>query len=237
VKVAVIQLADELLEDGDGVLNIRADEAVRAALPDGQLNQLGIEQRHPHRGVEGAHSHQELEHVALAGAGLAAEQEVALGQRDGDLGSVLVGPDRDGLPQRQPPRRGQRPGHRGRVGQGVAAQDNHLGVAGAGRVAGDPDLAHGQEGGDALGLGLQVGHLAAGRDPDPELLPGPGEAAAGDPWDAVVGGGQLGVAAGQRPPPTQVGAEQGVSQGLAGPGDHGDHERGGHDDPLGTLAA
>jgi hypothetical protein len=47
-------------------------------------------------------------------------------------------------------------------------------VAGAGWVADHPDLTDGQEGGDPFGLGLQVGHLAARRYPDPELLAGPG---------------------------------------------------------------
>jgi hypothetical protein len=57
VKVAVIQLADELLEDLDGLLDARADEAGRAALPDGQLDQLGVEQGQPDLRVEGAHGH------------------------------------------------------------------------------------------------------------------------------------------------------------------------------------
>jgi hypothetical protein len=61
-------------------------------------------------------------------------------------------------------------------------------MAGAGRLADHSDLADGQKGGDALGLGLQVGHLAAGRHPDPELLAGSGEPAADDAGDAVVGG-------------------------------------------------
>jgi hypothetical protein len=110
-------------------------------------------------------------------------------------------------------------------------------MAGAGRVADHPDLADPEEGGDALGLGLQVGHLTAGWDADPELLAGPGEPAAGDPWDAVIGGGQLGMTTGQRPPPPQVGAEQGVRQWLPGPGDHRHYDRGGHDQPLGPRPA
>jgi hypothetical protein len=88
-------------------------------LPDGQLDQLGVEQGQLHRGVEGAHGDQELEDVGLAGARLAAEQDVALGQGDRDLGAVLVGPDRDGLPQRQPVGVHQRPRHRNGVGQRI----------------------------------------------------------------------------------------------------------------------
>jgi hypothetical protein len=62
-------------------------------------------------------------------------------------------------------------------------------VTGTRGIAEHLNLADGQEGGDALGLGFQVGHLAAGRHPDPELLAGSGEAAAADAGDAVVGGG------------------------------------------------
>ena len=91
-------------------------------------------------------------------------------------------------------------------------------MAGAARVADYPDLADRQEGGDPLGLGLQIWHLAAGRHPNPELLAGPGEPTAGDAGDAVVGGGQLGMPAGQRPPPKKVRPEQGVGQWLVGQG-------------------
>jgi hypothetical protein len=236
-QVAVVQLADELLEDVDGFLDIRADEAGRAALPDGQLDQLGIEQRQLHRGVEGAHGDQELEHVALAGAGLAAQEQVALGQGHGDLRTVLILPHRDGLPQRQRARIDQRPGNRSRVGQRITAQDHHPGVAGTRRVADHPDLAHSQERGDPLGLGLQVGHLAAGWHPDPELLAGPGEPTADNPWDTVVDGDQLGMTTSQCPPPPQMGAEQSVRQRLPGPGDHRHDQGSGHDQPLRPLAA
>jgi hypothetical protein len=109
--------------------------------------------------------------------------------------------------------------------------------AGTRRVADHSDLADREEGGDPFGLGLQIRHLAAGRDPDPELLAGPRQAAASDPWDAVVGGGQLGMAAGQRPPPPQTGAEQGAGQRLPSPGNHRHQEGGGHDQPLRALAA
>jgi hypothetical protein len=110
-------------------------------------------------------------------------------------------------------------------------------VAGAGRVADHSDLADREEGGDPFGLGLQIRHLAAGRNPDPEQLAGPRQAAAGNPWDAVVRGGQLGMAAGQRPTPAQMGAEQGMGERLAGPGNHRHQEGGGHDQPLRALAA
>jgi hypothetical protein len=221
----------------DRFLDIGADEAGGAALPDGQLDQLRVEQGQPHVRVEGAHGDEELEHVGLAGAGLAAQKQVALGQGDGDLGAVLIGAHRDGLPQRQPLGLDQRPGRRRRVGQGVAAQDDHLGVAGAGRVADHPDLPHREEGGDPFGLGLQVGHLRAGRDADSELLPGPGEAAADDAGDAVVGGGQLGMPAGQRPAPPQMRAEQCPGQRLPSPARHGHDQGGGHDQPLGPGPA
>jgi hypothetical protein len=42
-QVAVVQLGDELLEDLDGFLDVRADQPGGAALPDGQLDQLGVE--------------------------------------------------------------------------------------------------------------------------------------------------------------------------------------------------
>jgi hypothetical protein len=74
VKVAVVQLADEALEDLDGLLDVGADEAGRAALPDGQLDQLRIEQGQAHLWVEGAHRDQELEDVGLAGARLPTQQ-------------------------------------------------------------------------------------------------------------------------------------------------------------------
>jgi hypothetical protein len=99
-QVAVVQLTDEALEDLDGLLHVRADQPSGRALPDGQLDQLGVEQGEAHVRVEGAHGDQELEDVALAGARLPAEEQVALGEGDGDLGAVLVGADRDGLPQR-----------------------------------------------------------------------------------------------------------------------------------------
>jgi hypothetical protein len=208
-QVAVVQLGDQLPEYVVGLLDVGADQPGGRALPDGQLDQLGVEQRELDRGVQGSHRDQELEDVGLAGPGLPTEQEVALGEGDGDLGAVLVDPDGDRLPQRQPLGLDQRPRHRGGVGQRVTAQDDRAGVACTRRVAGDADLADGQEGGDALSLGLQVGHLGAGGDADPELLAGPGEPAAGDPGDAVVAGCQLGMAAGQRPPAAQVGPEQG----------------------------
>jgi hypothetical protein len=173
----------------------------------------------------------------LPPAGLGTQEQVALGQEDLDLVAVLVLTHGDRLPQRAAVGRGQWPGDGLGVGQGVAAQDDHLGMAGTRRVAYHPDLPDGQEGGDPFSLGLQVGDLAAGRHPDPELLAGPGQPAAGDPWDAVVGGGQLGMAAGQRPPPPQVRPEQGMSERLAGPADHRHHEGGGHDQPLRTLPA
>jgi hypothetical protein len=173
----------------------------------------------------------------LPAPGFAAQEQVALGQGHGDLGAVLVLAHRDRLPQRQPVSPGQRPRRRDGIGQRVAAEDDHAGVAGAGRVADHPDLADPEEGGDPLGLGLQIRHLTPGGHADPELLAGPGEPTAGNSRDAVVAGGQLGMATGQRPPPAQMRAEQGMSQRLPGPGDHGHHERGRDDDPLGALAA
>jgi hypothetical protein len=110
-------------------------------------------------------------------------------------------------------------------------------MAGAGRVTDHPHLADGQEGGDPFSLSLQVRHLAASRHPDPELLPGPGQPTADDAGHSVVGGGQLGMATGQGPPPPQVGPEQGMSERLPGPGDHRHQEGGGHDQPLRTLPA
>jgi hypothetical protein len=102
-------------------------------------------------------------------------------------------------------------------------------------VADHPDLPHGQEGSDPLSLRLQIRHLPASRHADPELLAGPGQPAADDPGDAVVDRGQLGMATGQRPPPAQVRPEQRAGQRLPGPGDHRHQERGGHDQPLGTV--
>ena len=151
--------------------------------------------------------------------------------------AVLILAHRDGLPQRQRVRVHQRPGGRDRVGQRIAAQHDHAGVAGAGRVADHPHLPDREEGGDAFGLGLQIGHLPAGRHPDPELLPGPGQPTAGDPRHPIIHGGQLGMAAGQRPPPPQMRPEQRMGERLPGPGNHRHHEGGGHDQPLRTRPA
>jgi hypothetical protein len=120
-QVAVIQLRNQGLQHVDGFLDIRADQPGGAALPHGQLDQLGVEQGEPHRGIQRADRHQELEDVGLASTRLPAQQEVALGQGDRDRATVLVLPDRDRLPQRQRPRVDQRPGRRGRVGQRIAA--------------------------------------------------------------------------------------------------------------------
>jgi hypothetical protein len=77
-------------------------------------------------------------------------------------------------------------------------------MPGAVGLAGDANLADAEEGGDAFGLGLQIGHLPTGRDADAELLTGAGEGAAGDAGHAVVAGRQVRMAAGQRPPSAQV---------------------------------
>ena len=98
-QVAVVQLANELLEDGDGLLDVGADQPGRAALPDGQLDQLGVEQGQHHRGVEGGGGDEELGDGGLAPARLGAEQQVALRQEDLDLVAVLVLADRDRRPQ------------------------------------------------------------------------------------------------------------------------------------------
>jgi hypothetical protein len=97
-EIAVVQLGDEGLEDLDGMLDVGADEAVGAALPDGQLDQLGIEQGEDHGRVEGGGGDEELGDGGLARPGLAARQEVALGEGDGDLVAVLVLADRDRRP-------------------------------------------------------------------------------------------------------------------------------------------
>ena len=174
--------------------------------------------------------------LRLAGARLPAQEQVALGQGDRDLGAVLVLTDRDGLPQRQRAR--VRPAARA-IGVGSASGSRRSTTTRAWRaLAGSRTTRTSrtdEEGGDALGLGLQIGHLAAGRHPDPELLPSPGQPTAHDPGHPVVDGGQLGMATGQRPPPPQMRPEQGVGERLPGPGDHRHHDRGGHDQPLRTL--
>ena len=81
-QIAVVQLADQALEDLNGLLDIGADQPVSAALPDRQLDQLGIEQGQDHGGVEGGGGDEELGDGGFAGAGLPAQQEVALGQGD-----------------------------------------------------------------------------------------------------------------------------------------------------------
>jgi hypothetical protein len=133
------------------------DQAVSAALPAGQLHQLGVQQRQPDGRVERADRDQELEDGGLAGAGLAAQQQVALRQRHRDLRAVLVHADQDRPPQRQLPGPRQRPGDRGGVGQRVAADDDDPGVTGAVGVAGDADLAGVQERGQAFGPASRSG--------------------------------------------------------------------------------
>jgi hypothetical protein len=185
-QIAVVQLGDELLEDLDGLLDIRADEPLGAALPDRQLDQLGIEQDQLGRGVQGSGGDEELGDGGLATAWLGAEQQVALGQQDLDLVAVLVLTHRNRRPQRAAVGVDQRPGDRGGIGQRITPQHHHPGMTGAGRIPDHPDLPDREEGGDPFGLGLQIRHLGAGRHPDPELLPGPGEPTAGDAGDAVI---------------------------------------------------
>jgi hypothetical protein len=188
-------------------------------------------------GSRAAGRDEELDDGGLSGTRLPAGQEVALGQGDGDLVTVLVLADRDRRPQRPAVGVDLRPGDRLGVGQRVTTQDHHPGIAGVGRVAGDADLADGQEGGELLGCLLQVGHLGAGGEAHPELLAGAGEDAAHDPRHPVIPRRQLGMAAGQRPPSPDMGAGQGAGQRLPGPGDQGHQEGGGHDHPVSVLTA
>ena len=134
-----------------------------AALPDGQLDQLGVEQSEDDGGVEGGGGDEHLDDGGLASARLAAGQQVALGQGDDDLVAVLVLPDRNRSPQRTLTGIDQRPGEGLGVGQRVTTQHDHPGIAGVGWVAGDADLAGGQEGSQPLRSILQIPHLGAGR--------------------------------------------------------------------------
>jgi hypothetical protein len=123
------------------------------------------------------------------------------------------------------------------VRERVAADDDHPGVPGAVGLADHADLAGVQERRQAFGLGLQVRHLPAGRDADAELLAGPGELRAGDPWDAVVAAGEVRMPARQRPAPAQVRAEQRAGERVAGPV-HQPHHDGGRDhQPVSPVAA
>jgi hypothetical protein len=93
-----------------------------------------------------------LQDGGLAGVGFAAQQQVAVGQGDRDLGAVLVQANGDRPPQRARPGLHQGPGNRAGVGQRVGAHDDDPGVAGARGFAGDANLPR------AL-LGPVVGHL------------------------------------------------------------------------------
>ena len=100
-----------------------------------------------HRGVEGGRGDEERQGHGLARAGLAAEQQVALGQADRDRVAVLVDAERERLPQRP---RG--PGHGGAgTDERVAQEDRDVGQRGVGRLAHDPHLAGPDGGGQRLG--------------------------------------------------------------------------------------
>ena len=80
------------------------------ARPRGELHLLAVEQGQGHAGVERSGGDEEGQRHRLAGPGLAAEQQVALGQPDRDAVPVLVDPERERLPQRarrDGPRRGR----------------------------------------------------------------------------------------------------------------------------------
>ncbi len=72
--------------------------------------------------------------------------------------TVLVGPDRDRLPQRGPGRTAQRPGDAG-AGEGVPPNDDDVGEGGVLGTAPDPDLPDPERRGQGLCRRLELGHM------------------------------------------------------------------------------
>jgi hypothetical protein len=152
---------------------------------------------------------------ALAGAGFATDEHVALDQREVDRLAVLIDPDRDLGPQVQPRGAQARPRIAQYGREGVAGDDHDVGVAGVGGVAGDAHVHRAEVGGDRFGGVLEVGHGASGGDAHAHQVAGGHGAAAGDHRDAVVAGGELGVPAGAVPGAAQVGSVQQPGQPVA----------------------
>ena len=122
-----------------------------------------------HGGVEGGRGDEERERHRLARPGLAAEQQVALGQPDRDRVAVLVDPEGERLPQRA--RRA--PGHGGAGDrQRVAQEDRDVGQRGVGGVAHDPDVARTHGGGQRLARLVEQLGGEPGRQAKAQPLPG-----------------------------------------------------------------
>jgi hypothetical protein len=175
-----------------------------AAGPRRQLDVLAVEQVQPHLRIQGGGGRPERLGDALAGAGLAAVEDVALDQRERDQLAVLVQADRDRLPQRQPLGAQVRPRPPFAGAQRVADHHHDLGQAGVLGAAVHADLADAQERGDRLGLVLDLGDGLAGRHPYCQVVAGQGEAVADDPGHPVVEVGQAGMADGQGPLATHM---------------------------------
>jgi len=118
--VALVHAVPELFQGGDALVDVGADEALRAALPHRQLHPVGVEEREVHGVVQGGSSDDLLQRHGLAAAGLAAEEQVALGKRDRRLGTVFGDADGDRLPQRHRWGIQQGPHQRRAVGEGFS---------------------------------------------------------------------------------------------------------------------
>ena len=99
-RVAAVHLGAEVLRDLDGAGHVGPDEVLGRARPRGELHLLAVEEGQADRGVEGGRGDEERQGHRLAGPGLAAEQQVALGQADRDRVAVLVDAEGERVPQR-----------------------------------------------------------------------------------------------------------------------------------------
>jgi hypothetical protein len=156
LAVARLHLRPQLAQQLDRLLDIRADEPLRARRPDRQLDQLAVEQPQLRRGVERSGGHEDRQGGALAGPRFATQEHVALRQRHGDGAAELVDADRDRLPQRQRLGVPVRPRHRDHAGQRVTPDQLHRPGRGVVRVPGDADLARLQTHREFLGALLDV---------------------------------------------------------------------------------
>ena len=134
-RVAPVHLGAEVLEHLDGAAHVGADEVLGRARPRGELDLLAVHEGEVHRGVERGGGDEEREGGRLAGPGLTAEEQVALGQPDRDRVPVLVDPEGRAAPTATP----AAPGHGGSGDrERVAPDDREVGQRGVGRRRGRP---------------------------------------------------------------------------------------------------
>ena len=178
VAVALLHLPADLPQQLDRVADVGAGEASRARRPRRELDQLAVEQPQPHRRVKRGRRDDERERGGLAGAGLAAQEHVALDELDRDDLAELVDADRHRLPQRQRLGARVRPRHRARARERVAAHEGHRAARRVGGVARDAQLAQPDRGRQPFAARVEVLDRPARRDADRGELAGRDTAAA-----------------------------------------------------------